>query len=514
MSRIAKKAAVPREIELKLQLPPGSRALFEASAVFAAVKARQSHQVTTYFDTPDRLLDRAGLTLRVRRVGSKRIQTVKSRAVGSGLASDRAEWEWPIAQTVPVLARLAETPLLAKAARAVNGRLKPVFVTDIRRTVRLLNLAGDTLVEVAIDEGRIEAGIAHEPVCELELELKRGGIGAVYALAATLQGLAPLWVSAESKAARGWFLRTGRAAGARVFEMPKLGPRRRAADAFNAIIAATLGHLMANIGPTLRGDSEGLHQMRKALRAARAALQLFAIHLEPLATQRFNAQLLHFGRIFGAARDDDVFCCETLPAALTALPRRKISELSSIAEVHRLAAHAVVRDATRSSEFTGLLLGLAAWAEAGSAQPSSIGDDGMARRLGSLAPSLLDRVARKVKQRGRHPGRLSVAELHALRKALKKLCCDVNFLCGLYQRRAVKAYRARADDLEGLLGIANDAVVTQQLASALLNAGDGRPNLAKPARALVRLSQRRRRDALLGLKQALKKFRAMPAFWS
>ncbi len=514
MRHFAKKSADPREVELKLQLPPGSRALIEASSAFAAVKGRRLHQLTTYFDTPERELDRDGLTLRIRRIGKKHIQTVKSRDSGQGIASDRAEWEWPIRKNVPELARLAETPRLAKAARAVSGRLKAVFVTDIRRTVRLLKLNDGTWIEAAIDEGQIEAGPSREPVCELELELKHGGIGAVYELAATLLELAPMWVSAESKPSRGWFLRTGRVAGVQVFAMPKLGRRTRAVDAFNAIIAAILGHLMANTGPMLRGDSEGLHQMRKALRAMRAALQLFANHLEREAPQRFNAQLLHFGRIFGAARDDDVLCLDTLPAAIAALPRGKIDKLLSVAEVRRRIPHAVAREAARGHDFTALVLGLAAWAQTGTAQPSSIGDDRMAARLGSLAPSLLDRVARKAKRRGRNPGGLSVEELHALRKSLKKLCCDVKFLGSLYRRRAVKAYCKRCNRVEVLLGTANDAVVAQRLASALVNDGDGQPNLAKPARALVQLSKRRRRRTLRGLVRAMRKFRAMPAFWS
>ena len=42
------------------------------------------HQVTTYFDTPDGVLEKAGMTLRVRRSGNTRIPTVKSRPNGRG----------------------------------------------------------------------------------------------------------------------------------------------------------------------------------------------------------------------------------------------------------------------------------------------------------------------------------------------------------------------------------------------------------------------------------------------
>jgi len=77
-----------------------------------------------------------------------------------------------------------------------------------------------------------------------------------------------------------------------------------------------------------------------------------------------------------------------------------------------------------------------------------LGDDRMGKRLGTLAPSLLDRAAGKAKQRGRHAGRLSVAKRHGLRKSLKKLCFDVEFLCGLYRPRAAKVYRTQCKTLE------------------------------------------------------------------
>jgi len=91
----------PREVELKLQLRPGSRAILEACDAFADPKATHRHQVTTYFDTPDSVLSRAGFALRVRQSGDSHIQTVKSRANRRGLATSRSEWEWPIGGNRP-----------------------------------------------------------------------------------------------------------------------------------------------------------------------------------------------------------------------------------------------------------------------------------------------------------------------------------------------------------------------------------------------------------------------------
>jgi inorganic triphosphatase YgiF len=374
------KSGDPREIELKFQLPPGSRVVLEASPVLAAAEAKQHHLVTTYFDTPDHLLDRTGLTLRVRHSGETRIQTVKSQPNERGVAANRKEWEWPISQDQPDVVRLEKIRALTMVATAIKDKLQPIFVTDILRTTWLLRLPSKTVVEAAIDEGSIKAGSAHEPVSELELELKRGRIEPAYRLAAELQELAPLRISSESKAARGWHLRTGQTEGGHFGQMPKLGRLIGTATGFREILGGTLGHLVANIGATLRGDPEALHQMRIAIRESRAVLQLFGRHLDAVAAERFNAVLRRLGEIFGAARDWDVFCLETLSAAKADLPAQRLEDLNLVAEVARQFAHAAVADTLRGHDFTALVLRLAIWAEAGANQPSTLGD----HRMGKL----------------------------------------------------------------------------------------------------------------------------------
>ena len=315
---------------------------------------------------------------------------------------------------------LLKTRALALVAQGINGNLEPVFVTDIQRTTRLLHLDGNTIVEVAIDEGNIQAGAARELVSELELELKAGCIGPMYRLAIDLQALAPIWISPESKPARGWHLRTGQTPGIVHTQKPKLRRSVQAAAAFRVVLGGALGHLMANIGPTLRGSAEGLHQMRLALRRTRAMLELFERHLDADVVGGFNETLRRFGAIFGAARDWDVFCLETLPAAIADLPVERLRVLKRLGEVNRRIAHTAVVDAMRGHDFTKMVLGLASWVEAGASQPSTLGDERMGKRLRTLAPSMLDRAANKAKKRGRHAGRLSLIQRHALRKVTEE----------------------------------------------------------------------------------------------
>jgi triphosphatase len=511
MTSADKTSSDPREVELKLQLRPGSRAIVEASTAFANAAAEHRHQVTTYFDTPDNVLSGAGFMLRIRQSGGAHIQTVKSRANRRGVATSRGEWEWPIGGDCPDLTHLLEISDLAKIAQMIEGKLGPVFATDIHRTTRLLYLQDNTIVEAALDEGSIEAGAASEAVSELELELKGGCRAPMYQLASQLQLLAPMWISTESKSARGWHLRTGQTEGTTEPKTPKLGRGVRAANGFCEIIGGTLGHLTSNIAPTLRGDPEGVHQMRTALRASRAALELFEPRLDAMVVGRFDAELQGFGRLFGAARDWDVFCLQTLPAAMLELPAERLWDLKQVADMQRRLADAAVADALCGQPFTAMVLGLAAWTEEGAAQPSKLGDDRMRKRLATLAPCLLDRVAAKAKKREHHEGKLSAEARHSLRKALDKLCDDVKFLTQIFPRRKLERYRDRCEDVQAILGLANDAEVAQRLLLTLVTGR--RPDLAKPADTLARWSKRRSRKTLRDLKAALEDFQAEPVFW-
>jgi triphosphatase len=73
----------------------------------------------------------------------------------------------------------------------------------------MLALDDGTFAEVAWDEGAITAGERSHPVCEVELELRGGDPTALYCLAVKLHEDVPFTIESESKAARGYRLRSG-----------------------------------------------------------------------------------------------------------------------------------------------------------------------------------------------------------------------------------------------------------------------------------------------------------------
>ena len=95
------------------------------------------------------------------------------------------------------------------------------------------------------------------------------------------------------------------------------------------------------------------------------------------------------------------------------------------AETLRAAAHARVSAEMQAPSMTATVLGLAEWgAPAGEA---------MDRPLRDLAPDLLKRLEHKVARRGQHIARRGDSELHALRKATKKLRYSIEFLAPLFR---------------------------------------------------------------------------------
>src|SRR5437870_13623600 len=95
-----------KEVEIKLALPPASLPRLKKIPLLGGAKNgnRSETQVSVYFDTEKHKLHKNGLTLRVRRVGNRHIQTIK--ATGNSGLFQRDEWESEIADEKPDL-RLA-----------------------------------------------------------------------------------------------------------------------------------------------------------------------------------------------------------------------------------------------------------------------------------------------------------------------------------------------------------------------------------------------------------------------
>ncbi len=289
-----------------------------------------------------------------------------------------------------------------------------------------------------------------------------------------------------------------------------LEPRMHAAEALHLVVSGALQHLRANEAPAAAGDVEGVHQLRVAVRRLRTALVLFEKLLEPHAVIRFETELRRLGRLFGQARDWDVFCTETLEQADLGGMEAKAA-LRRAAAPAREAAHAALRAELAAPLLHRLLEGIADWVDPLRTEAGAVGELRWQRRLDRVSPALLERLERKVDRRGRHLRRATPEGLHALRKSLKKLRYGAEFLESIHGRKAARSFRHGCRDLQDLLGRINDAAASVRLA-AILDAGD-RPDLAPAVGALAKWAERRTKNARHGLPRAWAAFRAAKRPW-
>ena len=130
---------VSHELELKLQLQPGSaQALARIPQLLGkdlAERQRVKEIESLYFDTPQEKLRRRGVSLRIRKDGKRRLQTIKSLK-GSALF-ERGESETEINGKGPDWNAVRGTALEPLASKKLRRSLRPLFKTKVRRTIYL-----------------------------------------------------------------------------------------------------------------------------------------------------------------------------------------------------------------------------------------------------------------------------------------------------------------------------------------------------------------------------------------
>lgn len=149
-----------------------------------------------YYDTDDHALINRGIAYRTRHEGEKWIATMKQDEVSRAGFFQRREVNENVEGPEPRPDLFPELCLKA-------SDLKPIVITQFKRTVWVINMPKGTSIEMALDQGYIEAGSKRIPIREIELELKTGRIGDLMHVASVLSRHCGLIVERESKFERG-----------------------------------------------------------------------------------------------------------------------------------------------------------------------------------------------------------------------------------------------------------------------------------------------------------------------
>ncbi|MGH7066931.1 MAG: CHAD domain-containing protein [Acetobacteraceae bacterium] len=466
--------AAPIEVELKLL---GDRAdlapLMDSPLVRSHARnaGRVRHLTSIYYDTESGALERAGVTFRVRKMGRRFAATVKRAGLAGSSPIARDEWEAPVAEMTA-----DPTPLLALLPADLRALLsadpmQPVFTAIVRRWTRRLDLP-EAEVEIAFDQGQIEAKGRSAPISELELELKRGSAAVLFDLARGLAETAALRPSVRSKAERGFALACDQPPATCRAPQAGLEAEFSLDDALTAILRSIFRHLLANQAAAEDGrDPEGVHQVRVALRRLRAALAVIR-RLAPSPTlDSLRADARWLASALGPARDWDLFGLDVLPTIDRALPTLPgFAELAEAVANRRATSLGAARQALAAPRAGRFEIALGGWIERSGwrigapAQSLEI----LAGRALAFAGPLLQRRHRNVIKAGRHLAHLPPEARHALRLAVKKLRYSIDFFLPLEAgTKTSRRFSRRLGKLQELLGRFNDMTTTPERTAEL-----------------------------------------------
>lgn len=309
------------EIELKLGVPEGSLAAVESALRRLGARSRpiESH----YWDSADRRLAKAGLSLRLRKSAGRWEQTVKAAGASpverlEETVSRPGRWDaggpppelWMFAGTAA--GRLVDAALARRHGHA--PALERVHSSLIGRRAARIEVGGAD-IEIALDRGALVAGDRSLPVCEFEAELKHGDVAALVDFAHGSVDAHGMWLSTIAKSTRGERL-SGRADERRAVKARPARLRGSASgeEIFRAVMRSCLEQVLANASVLAEGeiDDEVVHQLRVGIRRMRTAWRELGEWRGPLAAE-WEAPAADVFRALGDYRDRQTVAASMQP---------------------------------------------------------------------------------------------------------------------------------------------------------------------------------------------------------
>ena len=326
------------EVEGDVALP----SFADLPQVATVSEPEQETLTAEYYDTDDLRLLKAGITLRRREGGSDEgwhlklpdasAETAEKTAGASRRREIRLTLDQGDRDRMDRRRKSGGDPVPAELARLVRAHardasLRPVARIETRRRLTtLLDAAGTSLAEIAVDEVAAQSLGASTTLSrwnEIEVELTGGRPRLLRAAAERLRrsGLRPAGRSAKLERALAADARPslasarpgGRSDAVRAERRPQAG------DVVTAYVGDQASRLKALDAAVRRDQPDAVHQMRVTTRRLRAALQAFPTVLPQPATAELRDELRWLGQVLGDARDAEVLE-QHFQAALADLP--------------------------------------------------------------------------------------------------------------------------------------------------------------------------------------------------
>lgn len=473
-------ASTTAETELKLRLSPADARRVSRLGLLRGIKSRSQLLENVYYDTPDHALAAQKTALRHRRIGDTWLITVKTAKVSKGGLSTRPEWEYPCAPGELDFSGV-DHDALRKRLEMLRPVLVPLFATNFRRRTWMIEPHPDLSIELALDEGEIIATPADQdgmpprrrPICEIELELKKGSALGLFDIGLRLADKLALMPENESKAQRGQRLYRGIPDAPMEAKPSRLDPALPPPTAFEQLAHGCLNHFLANAEGVRSADAvEYIHQARIALRRLRALLRVFSPLLPADFVLAYNEGWRRFADQLGSARDFDVLIEETLPSISRHYEGHDgIETFVEYAGARRQEAREAARTSFHQPALGQLTLRfLVDLARLDRQAPgcdhpnASHRHHHNERRDGDdNTPTLRDFAIRRLNKRLARIRRDAVATdhqsveaLHRLRIQFKRLRYSVEFFAPFFNTEAIGTYASELKSMQDSLGRIND----------------------------------------------------------
>ncbi len=455
-----------REFELKLELTPqqlqrvGINPALEHLTVGKPI-TRTLRSI--YYDTPDHRLRAQGISLRVRSIGDKWVQTVQSGRTGMKNGASRAEdLELVVVSAEPDISQIADSKVRRVIKKAVSSStLEPQFETVVTRTTRKLHSEKGDL-ELALDEGVVRAGKAEDTLCEAELELKTGSPECLLETAAVLFSAEALRFVEGTKADRGYNLVLGRGIGSAKplkARIPSLTGDETCAEALALFTEAATEQIVSNRRALLESDDpEAAHQLRIGLRRLRSALKAFRPLSHGSGTRELELHAKRLGQCIGELRNADVLIDGILaPVGGMQKGEPGFAELRSALEDHRNTVRSQTRALLNGEQWSKLHLYLALW-------PRTVEEEAALQvPVRAFAAKCLRTGWKKISKQGTNVDKLTVEARHDMRKALKSFRYTSEFFGPIFEPARVLHFVKDLKRLQDIFGYVNDVATATDL---------------------------------------------------
>ncbi|NUF52055.1 CYTH and CHAD domain-containing protein [Acinetobacter seifertii] len=442
------------EVELKFQLPESKKKTVQQ--YLKKHKAQNIHLQAKYYDTPNRLLAKNGMALRLRKENDLWVQTFKA-AGQSHLHRVEEEFFLGKCEQEPELSlnlykdNKAVTDLITEALGTEVEKLSLQFETDVQRTYHVFE-ADDTAIEVCIDDGVVKTATTQSKICEVEFELKQGAVKTLIQFAQQWINRYELWLDVRSKAERGNLLALGKAVSPAVHAKNlSLNKNISAEQALKKIVENCLGQFLPNMAAIADNvaEAEHIHQARVSLRRLRSALHHFSGWSDDL-NPAWEEQIAALFRKLGNTRDVDAIRTEILPMIvqhgspelLLPISEEPLKDLATL---------------FKSAETVKLVLALLAFAYSEEDSQSTKG------KFKKQIEKSLDKLHHQVLSHAKDFNELEVTEQHKIRKKAKQLRYCIEFISSLYPSKNVQQFLKKLQPVQNTLGLYNDLFIAEDL---------------------------------------------------